>query len=1060
MVRESGATAFEQTAIVVPEHWSHIAVDILATKYFRKAGIPAVLRRVAEAGVPEWLWRSVPDDDRLALLSPGERLGGEHDARQVFDRLAGSMTYWGWKGGYFEREADAETFFNEIRYTLAQQMAAPNSPHWFNAGLHWAYGIEGTAQGHYFVDETTNTVKPSANAFERPQTHSCFIQSVRDVLVNEGGILPLIVEEARIAKFGSGTGANFSDVRGSNETLSGGGRASGLLAVLRASDRAAALVTASGSTRRASKMVVVDIDHPDIEAFVRWKADEERKVAALIAGSRTCQQHLTAVLQAATMNDVLEINPRRNPGLRAAMRAARDAHVPENYVRRALQFATEGFDSIDFPVFDGAWDQEAYATVAGQNANNTIRVTNAFLQAVENRGPWDLVARRSQAAVKTVEADQLWAAIGHAAWASADPGLHYSDTINDWHTCPSTELIQASNSCSEFVFLNDTGATLASLNLLRFKTTDNGFDLDSFEHTCRLWTVALDISVAMSQLPSARIARRTHDYRPLGLGYANLGGLLMRLGLPYDSVAARALCAGLTAVLSGAAYAESAAMARDLGAFQGFEPNRDAMLRVIRNHCRAALGLPDGYEQVSVPPVPLAAVALASIPGLNGAAIASRAQALWTEAVEHGTEYGFRNAQATCIAPTGTIGLVMDCDTTGIEPDFAIVKFKKLAAGGYLKIVNHAVLEALTTLGYRSQEIAEMEHHAIGFGSLADAPFINHRTLAERGFTPEAIAAIDRALPEAFDIQFVFNRWTLGDDFLVERLGLEPARLDQDVNLLRHLGFSRAEIEAANVHACGAMTLEGAPHLRAEHLSVFDCANACGRMGTRFLSPESHIRMMAAAQPFLSGAISKTVNLPGSATVADCTHVFSLSWKLGLKAVALYRDGSKLSQPLSANREIEEEDVAVLAAPDPVASLPEQVWIAALSTAGAESPATSPRRSGLHDPVLWEASSASRPVVSVLQGVPMSGRAAADLFGGDGGGPSHAVTNDVAIAMAVGLQHGIPLSRFLDAFKLDASVLKPDHPDAQHPGLLDRIVHRLHLENVVASGSPVEETPA
>jgi ribonucleoside-diphosphate reductase alpha chain len=501
-------------------------------------------------------------------------------------------------------------------------------------------------------------------------------------------------------------------------------------------------------------------------------------------------------------------------------------------------------------------------------------------------------------------------------------------------------------------------------------------------------------------------------------------------------------------------------MARDLGAFRGFAPNREAMLRVIRNHCRAALGLPDGYEQVSAPPVPLAAVALATIPGLNGAAIASRAQALWTEAVEYGTAFGFRNAQATCIAPTGTIGLVMDCDTTGIEPDFAIVKFKKLAAGGYLKIVNHAVLEALTTLGYGAQEIADMEHHAIGFGSLADAPFINHRTLAARGFTPEAIAAVERALPEAFDIQFVFNRWTLGDDFLVGTLGLTAEQLEQDINVLRHLGFSRAEIEAANVHACGAMTIEGAPHLRDEHLPVFDCANACGRTGTRFLSPESHIRMMAAAQPFLSGAISKTVNLPGSASVADCTRVFSLSWKLGLKAIALYRDGSKLSQPLSANRDHEEDEVADLVAAETAAPLPERVRVAALATAEADHSATGPGRSVVHDPAVWEAAGSRQASVVPQAFSGPDGIASALLGHSDTEGRSHAMANDVAIAMAVGLQHGVPLSRFLDAFKLGAAATGPANDGDEPLNLLDRVVRKLHLENVIDSHPSGLETDA
>ena len=1017
VARESGVTAFEQRAIAVPSTWSQVATDILATKYFRKAGVAARLRRVEEHGVPSWLWRSVPDAEALSAMPEHERHGGERDARQVFDRIAGAMTYWGWKARYFDREEDARAFNDEIRHALATQSAAPNSPQWFNTGLHWAYGIEGQAQGHFYVDPLSGAVTATRNAFERPQTHSCFIQSVADDLVNEGGILPLFVDEARIAKYGSGTGANFSNVRGAAEALTGGGRACGLLAVLRASDRSAALVTANGSTRRSSKMVVVDVDHPDIEAFVRWKADEERKVASLVTGSRTCQHHLKKLMQAAVLQEGGPVDdPARNPALKRAIRAARKAHVPENYIRRAVQFAAQGFDSIEFPVFNGDWDQEAYATVAGQNANNTVRVTDAFLRAVEGEATWDLLARRDGRPVKSVAAAALWDEIGHAAWASADPGIHYATTINEWHTCPSTDEIRASNSCSEYLFLNDTGATLASLNLLRFRTAGDTIDLDAFEHACRLWTVALDISVAMAQFPSAAIARRTDDYRPLGLGFANLGGLLMTMAIPYGSEQGRALCAGLTAVLSGAAYAASAEMARDLGAFRGYAANREPMLRVVRNHCRAAQGVAAGYEGLSVLPVPLDAASLAAVPGLNGAAIAARARDLWTRAAELGTAFGFRNAQVSCIAPTGTIGLVMDCDTTGIEPDFALVKFKKLAGGGYFKIINRAVVAALRKLGYGTEAIAAIEHYAIGHGSLADAPAINRDSLAARGFTPDKIEAIERALPAAFDVQFVFNRWTLGESFLTDVLKVPPGALTDEFNLLRHLGFTRAEIEAVNVHVCGAMTLEGAPHLRAEHLPVFDCASPCGRTGTRFLSPESHIRMMAAAQPFLSGAISKTVNMPNDATVEDCKNAYMLSWRLGLKANAVYRDGSKLSQPLSAHRitDDEEDEVEDLLVQTPDATVTEQVRM--IAQAGAEHPER-------HDARLTVRLGSRHVAVIEGQRVTLQKRldevdalAAFPMEALDAPDRHDLIASQIAVAISVGLQHGVPIEHYVDAF--------------------------------------------
>jgi len=1017
---QTGATAFEQASVTVPSTWSQVATDVLATKYFRKAGVASRLRRVEEHDVPCWLWPSVPDIEALLSLPEAEQFGGESDARQVFDRIAGAITYWGWKCGYFKSEADAHAFHDEIRYALATQSAAPNSPQWFNTGLHWAYGIEGQAQGHFFVDPLTDAIRATRNAFERPQTHSCFIQSVEDDLVSDGGILPLFVDEARIAKYGSGTGANFSNIRGASEGLTGGGRACGLIAVLRASDRSASLVTANGSTRRSSKMVVVDIDHPDIEAFIRWKADEERKVASLITGSKTCQQHLNKLMQAAAKEGHVICDPGQNPALRRAIGAARKAHVPENYIRRAVQFAEQGFESIEFPVFNGDWDQEAYATVAGQNANNTVRVTDEFLRVVEKRGTWDLIARRGRRPVKSVQAADLWDDIGHAAWASADPGIHFATTINDSHTCPVTDEIRASNSCSEYLFLNDTGATLASLNLLRFKTQDEEIDLDKLEHACRLWTVALDISVSMAQFPSAAIARRTYDYRPLGLGFANLGGLLMRMGIPYDSDEGRSLCAGLTAVLSGASYAASAEMARDLGAFNGYASNRDPMLRVIRNHRNAALGLAADYEGVSVPPVPLDAATLIAIPELNGAAIAARARDVWTRALDLGGAFGFRNAQVSCIAPTGTIGLVLDCDTTGIEPDFALVKFKKLAGGGYFKIINRAVLVALEKLGYSQAAISAVQNYAIGHGSLETAPFINRQSLAERGFTPDKIEAIERALPAAFDIQFVFNKWTLGEDFLTEALKVAPTALGQDLSLLRHLGFSKAEIEAANVHVCGAMTLEGAPHLQAEHLAVFDCASPCGRTGTRFLSPESHIRMMAAAQPFLSGAISKTVNMPNSATVEDCKSAYMLSWKLGLKANAVYRDGSKLSQPLSAHRlaNDEEEDVEELLAETPTATVTEQIRLIAHSAADHAAEILMPHdqrlpvRPGLRHTAVIDGQRVTLQTRLSNGGQPTE----VSIDAVDASGRRNQIANDIAVAISVGLQHGVPLDQYVDVF--------------------------------------------
>ncbi|HEY8352147.1 MAG TPA: vitamin B12-dependent ribonucleotide reductase, partial [Sphingomonadales bacterium] len=890
--------------VEVPAHWSQVATDILAQKYFRKAGVPQALKSVEENTVPSWLWRHEADEEALAALPAEKRYGSELSAKQVFDRLAGAWTYWGWKGGYFDAERDARAFFDELRFMLAQQICAPNSPQWFNTGLHWAYGIDGPSQGHFYVDHETGELKKSDSAYERPQPHACFIQGVEDDLVNEGGIMDLWVREARLFKYGSGTGSNFSHLRGEGEKLSGGGKSSGLMSFLKIGDRAAGAIKSGGTTRRAAKMVVVDIDHPDIEAFINWKVVEEQKVASLVAGSRLAELHLNRIIRACHDGAFVEngvasddaFNPKRNKALKREIIAARKAMIPENYIQRVIQFARQGFKAIEFQTYDTDWDSEAYMTVSGQNSNNSVRVTDEFMEAVLADKEWTLTERTTGKVAKKVKARELWDQIGHAAWACADPGLQFHTTINDWHTCPASGPIRASNPCSEYMFLDDTACNLASLNLLTFRQEDGSFDVPGFTHAVRLWTVVLEISVLMAQFPSARIAQLSYEYRTLGLGFANIGALLMASGLPYDSDAGRALCGAITALMTGTAYATSAEMAAELGAFPGFEKNREHMLRVIRNHRRAAHGETSGYEGLRILPV---ALDRANCPDQM---LAEAAAAAWDRALELGEQHGYRNAQATVIAPTGTIGLVMDCDTTGIEPDFALVKFKKLAGGGYFKIINRIVPEALVTLGYDERQIADIVAYAVGHNTLKNAPFINHETLKARGFAEAQLNAIEQNLESAFDIKFVFNKWTLGEEFCRTVLGFSEAELsDYSFDMLSALGFTKEQIEAANLYCCGAMTLEGAPHLKAEHLPVFDCANPCGRIGKRYLSVESHIRMMAAAQPFISGAISKTINMPNSASVEDCKDAYMLSWRLALKANALYRDGSKLSQPLSSS---------------------------------------------------------------------------------------------------------------------------------------------------------------
>ena len=1003
-----GTVVFKLDEVEVPSSWSQVASDVIAQKYFRKAGVPVETKAVPEDGVPEFLWRSVPASKTTEKI-------GEISAKQVFDRLAGAWCYWGWKGGYFSTEADASAYYDEMRFMLATQRAAPNSPQWFNTGLHWAYGIDGPGQGHHYVDYKTGKLVKSKSAYEHPQPHACFIQSVSDDLVSEGGIMDLWVREARLFKYGSGTGTNFSSLRAEGEALSGGGKSSGLMGFLKIGDRAAGAIKSGGTTRRAAKMVICDVDHPDIEEFINWKVKEEQKVASIVAGSKMHEEKLNAIFAAIREWDGStedSVDPSKNPTLKTAIRGAKKVAIPETYVKRVLDYARQGYDSIEFPTYDTDWDSEAYASVSGQNSNNSVRVTDAFLKAVKDDADWELLRRTDGEAAKVIKARDLWEDIGHAAWACADPGIQFHDTVNAWHTCPEDGQIRGSNPCSEYMFLDDTACNLASMNLLTFYK-DGKFQSDEYVHATRLWTVTLEISVMMAQFPSKEIAQLSYEFRTLGLGYANIGGLLMNMGLSYDSDEGRALNAALTAIMTGVSYATSAEMAGELGAFAGYKRNADHMLRVIRNHRNAAYGASEGYEGLAVKPVPLD---LQNVPDQG---LAQLAMASWDEALKLGEKHGYRNAQVSVVAPTGTIGLVMDCDTTGIEPDFALVKFKKLAGGGYFKIINRSVPAALAKLGYGTAQSEEIISYAVGHGSMGNAPGINHTSLIGHGFTQVEIDKVEAALKTAFDIRFVFNQWTLGEDFCQKTLGIPAEKLnDPSFDILIHLGFSKADIDMANDHVCGTMTLEGAPHLKQEHYPIFDCANVCGKKGKRYLSVESHITMMAAAQSFISGAISKTINMPNDASIEDCKAAYELSWSLGVKANALYRDGSKLSQPLASALVEDDEDAAEIlesgSTQDKVKVLAEKIVekVVVKELVRSHREKMPERRKGY----------TQKAVVGghkvYLRTGEYSDGALGEIFidmHKEGAG-FRAMMNNFAIAVSVGLQYGVPLEEFVDAF--------------------------------------------
>ena len=796
----NGEKVFEMTNVEVPKQWSQIATDILAQKYFRKAGVPQA----------------------------DGSLGRETTVKQVAHRMANCWRVWGERYSYFATEQDAQIFYEELVYSILNQACVPNSPQWFNTGLHESYGITGGAQGHYYVDPTDKKLKRSTSAYERPQPHACFILSVSDDLVNEGGIMDLWTREARIFKYGSGVGTNFSQIRGANEKLSGGGSSSGLMSFLKIGDRAAGAIKSGGTTRRAAKMVCLDLDHPEVMEFINWKVKEEDKVAALIAAG-----------------------------------------------------------------YDNSYEGEAYATVSGQNSNNSVRIPNSFFKALSENGNWELKARTDGRVMQSIPAREVWDQIANAAWRCADPGTQYDTTINEWHTCPKGGRINASNPCSEYMFLDNTACNLASINLRKFfNESDNSFDVTGFEYTTRLWATVLEVSILMAQFPSKEVAQLSYDYRTTGLGFANLGSMLMVSGIAYDSDQARGIAGSITAIMTGVAYKTSAELASFLGAFDRYEENKEDMLRVMRNHRAAAYDAEGAYVGLEIKPQGIQAQHTPDY-------LLKAATKAWDDAVQLGEKYGYRNAQTTVIAPTGTIGLVMDCDTTGVEPDFALVKFKKLSGGGYFKIINQSVPQALKNLGYTQAENDAIVNFAVGHASFAGAPFINNESLLAKGFLPEEIAKLNGAAKSAFEIGFIFNRFTLGDACLT-RLGFkEEVFADWSFSLLEALGFTEDQIDAANDYVCGTMTVEGAPALKDEHLSIFDCANKNGKKGERYIHAHGHIRMMAACQPFLSGAISKTINLPHEATVEEIADSYLMSWSLGLKANAIYRDGSKLSQPLS-----------------------------------------------------------------------------------------------------------------------------------------------------------------
>lgn len=892
-----GKVVFEMTNIEVPKSWSQLATDIVVSKYFRKAGVP--------------------------------QTGSEVSVKQVVYRLANTIKAQGEHFGFFATPEDAQAFEMELTHLLVTQKGAFNSPVWFNCGLHAQYGITGSG-GNWYWEPTTDLVTATNDSYSHPQCSACFIQSVDDDLMS---LFDLMKNEARLFKFGSGTGTNFSKIRGRQEKLSGGGTSSGLMSFLEVLDRGAGATKSGGTTRRAAKMVTLDMDHPEIVDFITWKQKEEKKARVLI-----------------------------------------EAGYPSD--------------------FNG----EAYHTVSGQNSNNSVRISDAFMKAYLNGEKWQTTFRTTGEVCEEFDSAELMKMIAQAAWECADPGVQFDDITNDWHTCLNTDRIYGSNPCSEYHFLNDTACNLASINLAKFLDAEGRFDIQGFRHACRIFFIAQEILVDYASYPTKQIGQNSHNYRPLGLGYANLGTMLMLNGIPYDSDKSYAIAGAITAIMTGHAYRTSAEMAAVKGAFPMYKPNESSMLRVIRKHRQAAYNISTQHCPAD---------------------LLLAAQEDWDEALSLGEQYGYRNAQATVLAPTGTIGLLMDCDTTGIEPDFALVKWKKLAGGGYFKIINQSVPAALSKLGYTNAQIEEIQKYILGHGTLKGAPFANETTLKELGFTPEEI----KSAYDSVEVNGSFNDWTPG---------VNP-------KLLKEKGMSSDEIQVIDNYVNGTQTVEGAPHLAPQYYPVFDCANKCGN-GDRFIDPMAHIKIMAATQPFLSGAISKTVNLPNEATVEDIERIYVDAWKMGLKCVALYRDGSKWSQPLSSAKSKTEDDADETPAEDSREALSQLIpaeW-------GNKRPLPQ-KRNGLTVDANVGGHKVYLRTGEYEDGT--LGEIFIDMF--KEGAAYRSMVNCLAVAVSVGLQYGVPLEKFVEAFTFTR--FEPagmtDHPNVKVcTSILDYIFRVLGME--------------
>ncbi len=848
------------TDFEVPADWSDQAAETLVTLYARQSGVPMETTPIAEKDVPEWLWRSAPAE--------GTEFSGEQSIKQILHRMVGAWTYAGWKRDYFDTPEDAKIFYDEWVHMLLHRIAAPSSAQWMHAGMHWAYGLVGKPQGHWCYDDETGDVIQSPDSYSHPQLHAGFIQGVDDELVAEGGILDLWTRETRGFKYGATTGSNLSSIRAEGEHLSNGEVSPGLLNFLSVGDRNAGAIRARSADKRTSKIAVVDMDHPDMPAFLRWKMEEEIKAAAMLCGMQHIVRHVQRVLQVieqAREGCAFPCDVTQNPRLAHVVRQARRNSVPESVIAHTLQRAEQGFVEIELPAVGLVGPRSVMQDVAAHHSNLAVRIGGDFMCAAETDAPWEMRGRSNEDWSSSISSGGLLYSLAESIWASGAPSVQFADAINRVNTCPKSGAIQASTPSGDVMFLDDTATPLSTLNALAF-LDKKGTDYDALLHAVQLLTLQLDITTSVAQYPSRRMAEQTLAHRPLGISLCNLAGYLMVQGIAYDSDQGRATLGALCGLVTGSAYHCSEMLALELGAFPAYGRNRSSMQSALKKQADATLSFARS---------------------LKNKKLAQHAERVWSHALVHGEQHGFRNAQTTLLAEMPMVMQLMDNATPAAEPMGRLLCSTSEQSGQ--RICHDILKRGLDALGYSAEHTAAISEYICGTGSLKDAPAIHHKALIAKGFEQEQLDLLEEALPGSSHIREAFDPWVLGESFCREQLGIkDDAMFDAEFDLLAYLGFKPEEIAEADCHACGSKNAAGAPHLLEKDIEVFACALQAGAPYNTIL-PEAHCAMLAAVGSTVSGGVYHEVKLPFTATIAEVEHLITEGYGLGLKSLNLHR---------------------------------------------------------------------------------------------------------------------------------------------------------------------------